>query len=227
MLLKNFFNILEKKKIICFDLDGVLIDSIKNMEVSWNISTTQNKISISFEKYKKHIGLPFQKILKRLDISNNTKKIEKIYQSSSLKYLSKIKPKKELIKLLNYLYESKFFIVIITSKDFKRTRELLNKFKINHHLVITPEKLKRGKPHNDAVKLILEKFKVNKKYLIYFGDTKIDYNFSKNSGITHIHCEWGYENFAYKNTITLKQIKYFNENFNFNSNKKRFEKNKK
>ena len=37
-----------KKKIVIFDLDGVLIDSIKNMEVSWNHVASKYGLNIKF-----------------------------------------------------------------------------------------------------------------------------------------------------------------------------------
>ena len=56
------------KKLIIFDLDGVLIDSINNMKYAWEKSCKQSKLNIDFNKYKKFIGLPFEEILKKLKI---------------------------------------------------------------------------------------------------------------------------------------------------------------
>ena len=53
-----------KKKILIFDLDGVLINSISNMKISWNSTSKKFDLNINFEEYKKNIGLPFKKILK-------------------------------------------------------------------------------------------------------------------------------------------------------------------
>lgn len=227
MLLKKFIKIISQKKIICLDLDGVLIDSIENMRLSWDKTMLNNNISVPFDNYKKYIGLPFEEILKKINISNNVKQIKKDYRKNSLKYKKKIKPIRELIKFVNYLYRNKFIIIIITSKELFRAKKFLNKFKIINHHIITPEELNYGKPNKEAIDIIVRKFKLNKRYLIYFGDTKIDYKFSVNSGIDYIHCNWGYGNLNYKNSIELKQINYLNENFKYNYQKKKFEKNKK
>jgi len=55
-------------KLIIFDLDGVLIDSIKNMEFAWKSSCKKTNLTIPFKKYKRLIGLPFIEILKLLKI---------------------------------------------------------------------------------------------------------------------------------------------------------------
>lgn len=225
MLLTKFIKIISQKKIICLDLDGVLIDSIENMRLSWDKTMLNNNISVPFDNYKKYIGLPFEEILKKINISHNVKQIKKDYRKNSLKYKKKIKPIRELIKFVNYLYRNKFIIIIITSKELLRAKKFLNKFKILNHHIITPEKLNYGKPNKEAIDIIVRKFKLKKRYLIYFGDTKIDYKFSVNSGIDYIHCNWGYGNLNYKNSIELKQINYLNENFNYNYQKKIFEKN--
>ena len=66
---KNHIFIVSKKKLIIFDFDGVLINSEKNMELTWN-KTIKNfkEYNIPFKQYKKNIGLPFKKILENLNI---------------------------------------------------------------------------------------------------------------------------------------------------------------
>ena len=63
---KNIRN--KKKNLILFDLDGVLINSIKNMEISWDYCKKKYNLEIDFSSYKKFIGLPFNDILKNLKI---------------------------------------------------------------------------------------------------------------------------------------------------------------
>ena len=80
-----------KKKLIIFDLDGVLIDSKINMKFAWNSVNKKFKLKIPFKNYFKHIGKPFDKILKDLKISKDIKAIEKEFSQSSIANLKKIK----------------------------------------------------------------------------------------------------------------------------------------
>lgn len=66
------------KKIVIFDLDGVLIDSIKNMEISWKHVSFKYGLNIKFEEYKKNIGLPFDEITKNLQIKKSRKNKKKL-----------------------------------------------------------------------------------------------------------------------------------------------------
>ena len=51
--------LISKKKIILLDLDGVLINSLKNMRTSWNNTKKKFNIKHTFNDYEKLIGLPF------------------------------------------------------------------------------------------------------------------------------------------------------------------------
>ena len=50
-----------KKGLIIFDLDGVLINSEQNMSYAWSQTCKKLKLKISFNKYKKYVGLGFLK----------------------------------------------------------------------------------------------------------------------------------------------------------------------
>ena len=78
-------------KLVLFDLDGVLIDSKKNMQISWSAVQKDFGIKIPFKNYFKNIGLPFKEILKKLFIKKNLNKIERTYNKESISHFSKIK----------------------------------------------------------------------------------------------------------------------------------------
>ena len=61
----------KNKDLVIFDLDGVLLDSIKAMSFAWKktLVTIKSKNKVSFNEYKKLIGLPFFLILKKLKFS--------------------------------------------------------------------------------------------------------------------------------------------------------------
>ena len=69
------------KKLILFDFDGVLFNSKKHGDV---VERSNEKFLIKrkFNQYKKYIGLPFKKILTKLDIHHNQSSIENYYQKN-------------------------------------------------------------------------------------------------------------------------------------------------
>ena len=94
-------------KLVLFDLDGVIIDTKKNMELSWKKVQDDFNLKIPFSSYFKHIGLPFEKILQRLHIKKDKKKIYNTYQNESIRQFSKIKLYLGISKVIKKLIKKK------------------------------------------------------------------------------------------------------------------------
>ena len=56
-------------KLIIFDLDGVLINSLNNMKYALKNTNKKLGLKLEFNKYRKYIGLPFTQILFKLKIN--------------------------------------------------------------------------------------------------------------------------------------------------------------
>ena len=182
---------LKKYKIICFDLDGVIINSIKNMEIAWNKTSKKNDLNIQFSMYKKFLGFPFLQILKKLKIKKDFKKIQKDFYYFSNLNLNKIKTYPGIKNFIKYVLKEYIFC-IITSKDKSRAFKCLKNNTINYDLILCPSDKIKGKPSNESINYIKNKYKVNNRDIVYIGDTVHDYTFAKNSKIDFIHARWGY-----------------------------------
>lgn len=194
----------KKIKLVVFDLDGVLVDSLKNMELSWNYVNKKYKLKKNFKLYQKHIGLPFYEILYNLNVKKNYKNIFYDYNKKSSDLLSKIKfypnTKKKLKKI-----KKKFLISIFTSKNISRTNLLLKKLNIKFDAVVTPESVKKGKPDPEGLKLLIKKFSLESYNVLFLGDTLNDEKAAKKAGVRYIHAAWGYGTCS-KKTIKAKTI---------------------
>jgi HAD superfamily hydrolase (TIGR01549 family) len=179
-------------KIIAFDLDGVIIDSLKNMEFSWNKTSQKNNLNISFQKYKKYIGIPFKIILNKLNIKKNLNRISDDYSNFSNMYVEKIKLYPKILAVLKKIKKN-YLISIITSKDLIRSKKIIKYFKIPCDFLITPELVAKGKPHKDSFLLLKKKFNAKTKEILFIGDTNVDYYFAKNCKINFLFASWGYE----------------------------------
>ena len=87
----------KKNQVIIFDFDGVLIDSKKNMEISWNKTKKKFHLNYSFKKYFKFIGKPFRDILVSLGVKKSFIQIEKNFIYESVKNFYKIKVYKDVL----------------------------------------------------------------------------------------------------------------------------------
>ncbi len=201
----------KKKSFLMFDLDGVVFDSKKNMELAWNETSKKFRLNIAFSLYFKKIGMPFLKILESLGIKPN-KIIYKYFKEVSLKKINTIKPYKDVLNLFRFLKKKKIKFSIVTSKDFKRSKFLLKKFKIQPNSIHCPSIRFRGKPFPDQLLYSLKKNKITASDACFIGDTKIDFLAAKRANVTFVFAKYGYgkNNKQYKNQITnIKQIKKF------------------
>ena len=118
---------MNKYDLVIFDLDGVLINSKKNMQISWNIVRKKFKIKKTFNNYFKFLGYPFFDILKKLSIEKNFKQIQTEYNRNSINNLNNIKLYKDISKILEFLIKKKIKLAIVTSKNKDRTLKLVRK----------------------------------------------------------------------------------------------------
>ena len=194
--MKKKFN----KKLILFDLDGVLIDSKKNMQISWLQVQKKFDLDVSFENYFRFVGEPFQKILKKNGINSKNKQIETLYRQTSAKFSKKIKFFKGVETSLARLKKKKLKMGIVTSKDVYRTNAIISEL-IKFDVVSPHEKRFRGKPSPDQLLYSMAKCNCDPKETIYIGDAKVDMMAAKRAKIDFIKASWGYGKFEHKYSI--------------------------
>jgi len=194
------------KKLIIFDLDGVLIDSLDNMKFALNQTSKKLKINLKFSQYKKYIGLPFEKIMKNMGVKDNINSIKKNYIYYSKKNLNKIAISKENLSILRKL--KKFCdLAVFTSKDKKRTSLILSKYKF-FNMVVTSDDIKKGKPSPSGLNKIIKKLKCRKINVFYVGDSYYDYKAATSAKIKYFHALWGYYKIRnYKKINNLKNLR--------------------
>lgn len=180
------------KKILIFDLDGVLINSETSMFLSWNAVRTEFNLKQSFNLYKKYIGLEFQELIKNLKINKNQKKIEISYRKNALLNQNKIKLYPRVVKTLKSL-SKKNDLAIYTSKDKLRADKIVKKFfnNIKFIFVQSPKKNYKSKPDPVLLLSVIKKKKLDLKNCIYIGDTLIDKKLASNSKINFIYASYG------------------------------------
>src|SRR5262249_44246043 len=80
----------QRKRLILFDLDGVLLDSRENMRLSWLRACEQVGIAVGFDRYFREIGRPFPAIMDRLGLSHQASQIEEAFRIASMENIGKL-----------------------------------------------------------------------------------------------------------------------------------------
>ena len=181
------------KKLYVFDLDGVIIDSLPNMKLSWGDVQLNHNVDVPFEEYAKHIGKPFYDILKEIGVTENLENIKATYDQSSSKRVDQVQLYPGAIDTLNTLKERGCKIAICTSKDGTRVREILKKLELpEFDHVCSPKQGLRGKPSPDQLLNTIAFCNEDPKDTVYIGDMISDYECALRAGVDFIHANYGY-----------------------------------
>jgi len=203
-------------KHISFDLDGVLIDTIDVMNMSWDVVIDKFALLVSFDEYRKLIGRPFKEILSMLNIDCSLHcEIEDTYSKISEENIDKIKLYDGVIECIRFLNEIGMKVSIVTSKDRRRTNALVDRLLRDVHIdiIVCPEDVctNRGKPNPDQLLLACIKAGVSPHETIFLGDMKVDALTSKESGTSFVYAGWGYEGEYSSNEIWMDAPESFLE----------------
>jgi len=194
------------KKLVLFDLDGVLVDSKHNMMLSWNAVREKHNIDVKFKDYFENIGRPFSDILDILNIKENQNDIAQTYNEVSKQMIDKASFYEGTKSVLNRLADKKIKTGIVTSKDTMRSQFFLDLLGFEFDIVQTPNETLQGKPAPDHLLYAMSELGVSAADTIYVGDMNVDYETAKRAEVDYVHASWGYGVCSDENTIKLKEI---------------------
>jgi HAD superfamily hydrolase (TIGR01549 family) len=180
------------KRLVLFDLDGVLLDSEDNMRRAWQVVQERAGISQPFEEYFSKIGRPFQDILAMMGICHETHRIEQIYMAASFDFLGDAVFFSGTEETLQALAQAGMKLGVVTSKDEPRTRAVLRQLQIHFDTIQCPSGTFRGKPAPDHLMLAMAEARTDPADTIYIGDMETDHEAARRAGIDYLHAAWGY-----------------------------------
>jgi HAD superfamily hydrolase (TIGR01549 family) len=196
------------KKLILFDLDGVLLDSKINMKLSWNEVCKEHNLDIAFEDYFSKIGRPFKDILDILGVKEKQSNIEKTFNDASTRLLNKVSFYDGVGFVLNKLSDRDIKTGIVTSKNTIKTQKILELIDFAFDIVQTPNNYLQGKPAPDHILYAISELNMDAADTLYIGDMDVDYETAKRAKVDYAHALWGYGICHDENIIKLKQISH-------------------
>ena len=189
-------------KLIIFDLDGTLLNTIEDLENSVNHALAQyNYPQHPVEAYRFMVGNGVNNLLKRAmpaELRENQDVHSKIryefmkhYTVNSDKFT---KPYDGVVDLLKTLSDKGYLLAVASNKVHDATVELVKKYfpEINFIEVLGQREGFPVKPNPIIVDDILEKAGIKKTETLYIGDSGVDVSTALNAGVRFVGVLWGF-----------------------------------
>ena len=180
------------KRLVLFDLDGVLLHSRENMRQAWEVVLQKTAVKRPFEDYFALIGRPFKDIMAHLEVTHDVERIEKIYMTASFDFLSQATFFPGVRETLVQLRDRGVKMGVVTSKDTARTKAVLTQLDIRFATVQSPNDRLRGKPAPDHVLMAMAEAGEDPADTLLVGDMETDWQAARRAGVDYVHAGWGY-----------------------------------
>ncbi len=195
-----------KKTTVIFDLDGTLLDTLQDLANAVNAALRQQGMpERSIEEVRQFVGNGVRLLMKRaVPGGEENPKFEETF-SLFKKYYGEhcndnTKPYDGVKELLTTLKQEGYAIAIVSNKiDFavKELNELY--FKDLVTVAIGEKEGIRRKPAPDTVVEALKELGKTKEEAIYVGDSDVDIETAKNSGMPCVSVLWGFRDKEFLN----------------------------
>jgi phosphoglycolate phosphatase len=183
-----------------FDLDGTLLDTLRDLASSCNYALRQNAMpERSLEEVRQFVGNGVKKLMERAvpdGLANP--RFEAAYALFRQHYLQHnldtTKPYPGIIALLKELRRRGKNVAVVSNKFYAATQRLCQHF-FGSELVpvaIGERDTIRRKPAPDTVLEALRQLDVGRTAAVYIGDSDVDIMTARNAGIPCISVLWGF-----------------------------------
>lgn len=187
------------KKLIIFDLDGTIIDTLEDLKNAVNHALKlKNYPERSLEQIRLAIGNGVGKLVAR-SLPDNENNLDYEYVLSEFrKYYSVhsddfTKPYDGVYEELINLKKECYLLAVATNKLNDIARELVEKFYPSMFDIIQGDQIgMERKPAPMMINTICQKLNINKKDAFYIGDTDVDMQTALNSEIDFVLVTYGY-----------------------------------
>ncbi len=173
-----------------WDLDGTLIDSYKVIVSS--LFTLSNKYNLNHSKDEINKIVIQNSVTAYIELLSKHTNINNEQLFSEYRALNELhKDDIELVsnarETFNKIVESGALNFIYTHRG-SSTHYLLDRLNIKQYFkeIITSENKFKRKPSGDAIRYLIDKYKLNKEYIFYVGDRNIDVDCAKDANVKAI-----------------------------------------
>ncbi|MDD6069966.1 MAG: HAD family hydrolase [Clostridiales bacterium] len=186
-------------KLIIFDLDGTILNTLEDLADSTNYALVMNGFSErTIEEVRTFVGNGIGKLIERAVPAGTGAEVANKVLADFTEYYGKhcadkTRPYDGIPELINVLRERGCQTAVVSNKADFAVQELCEQyFPGLFDFVVGERKGIRRKPAPDSVLEVLERLQVEKEEALYIGDSEVDVQTAENAGIRQISVEWGF-----------------------------------
>lgn len=208
-----------KIKLIIFDFDGTLADSVPGIFKTVNIMAKRHNLKvISRNNVINSVGAGIDKFLERIfknrmknfDLKNLKNEYVKLYKKNCF---YKLKTYKGVKNTLKFLHNKGIINIIISNKLKKFVKKSCVYLGIDRYIkeIYGRGDLKKDKPHPYPIFYVMKKYRVLKNQTLVVGDSKYDCIAAKKAKVSFVFFPYGY---GKKEEVKKYKPEYYLKNFN-------------
>ena len=198
-------------KVIVFDLDGTLLDTLKDLNEASNYALRNlGYKEVTLEETKMFIGNGIKNLIER-SLKENYADVEKALALFKDYYFSHFdvytKPYEGIIELVNYCKSKKYKMAVLSNKAQRPLELLCDKFFNGFFEVIIGDRPDiKKKPSLMGLDIICNHFNCGYNDVIYIGDGDADFEVVKKANCTGIFASYGFRGKEYLKNIGAEII---------------------
>jgi phosphoglycolate phosphatase len=183
---------------VIFDLDGTLLDTLGDLADSVNYALGKYDMPLkSIEQVKSYVGNGIRKLMIRsVPDGEDNPLFEDAFKTFREYYNEhcndKTKPYDGILELISRLKDRGYSLAIVSNKVDSAVKSLCRRYFKDIEVAIGDREGMKIKPAPDSVFLALGELGKTKENAVYVGDSDVDLETAKNSGLECISVLWGF-----------------------------------
>ncbi|MDD2972589.1 MAG: HAD-IA family hydrolase [Lachnospiraceae bacterium] len=188
-----------KYKLVIFDMDGTILDTLEDLTDSTNYALEKNQYGKrTIEEVRSFVGNGIGKLIERAvpsgtDAAHTRKVLADFTEYYGVHCADKTRAYDGIESLVHRLREAGYLTAVVSNKADFAVQDLSKQyFPGLFDYVVGERKGISRKPAKDTVYAVLEQLQVDRAAAIYVGDSEVDIQTARNAGMDMIAVTWGF-----------------------------------